>query len=134
MTTQATASAMIRVDGQAYASADAMPPDIRQVYDRALAAIDGGTYRGPLSIFTGGVTADGYSSDQLQVSNPPTEAQAGSNTKIVVNGAEHADQMPADVCQCLTGDLLAEESTTWRVVIAGIVVTAMLMVAFLFGW
>ncbi len=134
MTTQATASAMIRVDGQAYASADAMPPNIRQVYDRALAAIDGGTYRGPLSIFTGGVTGDGYSSDKLQVSNPATEAQAESNTMIVVNGAEYADQMPADVCQCLTGDLLAEESTTWRVVIAGIVVTAMLMVAFLFGW
>ena len=165
MRPKVTVNTTIRVNGQAYASADAMPSDIRQVDDRALAAIDGGTYRGPLSILTAGFEGDGNSNDPVEsrVSNRPIEAEAVSNTRIVVHGHESGsvNQMPGEirVVATLAGDrktsaqtnqapplddeairsILAvdtarPESTTWRVIIAGMVVAAMLLAAFVFGW
>jgi len=150
MRSKVTVYTTIRVNGQAYASADAMPPDIREVYDRARAVIDGGTYRGPLSVLT-------------RVSNRPSEAEAVPNTRIVVHGEESGsvNQMPGEtrvvatvagdrktsaptnqalplddaaIRSILAVDTARPESTTWRVVIAGMVVSAMLLAAYVFGW
>lgn len=138
MTTKVTVTTKICVDGKAYPSADAMPPDIRQVYDRALEWIDGGTYRGPLSIFTGGFKGNGYSSDHadLRVSNLPTDAQAVSG--IVVNGQESTPQTHEGTRSIASSSVPMTaprpESTTARLVIAGVVVAAMLTAAFVFGW
>jgi len=69
MTTKVTLNSKISVDGQAYASADDMPSDTREVYERALEWVDGGMYKGPISIFTGkrGLTDKGHASGDVDV-------------------------------------------------------------------
>jgi hypothetical protein len=200
MASKVTVSTKIRVNGQAYANADAMPPAIRQLYERALASIDGGTYKGPLSIFIAKSALKGDGNVGVEhvasrVSSPPTGGQAMSNTRnlsdlearsdqreraiertpaagprIVFNGEEYAsvEAMPTETRRAYEGvlamlaadrstpagtgptnqavhlddeairSILAAsparpESTTWRLVIAGAVVAAMLLAGFMFG-
>jgi len=66
-------------NGKEYASADAMPADERQVYERAMASLAGGSSSSSVG-------------DNRQIN-------VRTKTRLVVNGKEYAslDEMPADL-------------------------------------
>jgi hypothetical protein len=89
----------IRVNGQDYRSVDDMPPDVRQTYERALAAMAGAKHGGLLDTMEKGVRAN---------------AQMVSNaTKVIFNGREYSsvEQMPANVRHLYQAVIAAVEPT-----------------------
>lgn len=99
MTTNISVKTKIRVNGQEYASVEDMPPQIRQAYERAMAAMPGAKHSGLLNTLENGLRAN---------------AQAACNAKVIFNGQEYGsvDQMPANVRQLYQAVMATVESDT----------------------
>jgi hypothetical protein len=84
MTTNISVNTKIRVNGKDYASVEDMPPHIRELYERAMAAMQDAKHGGLLNSSKNGLCAN---------------VQTVSSTKVVFNGQEYSsvDQMPANV-------------------------------------
>jgi hypothetical protein len=99
MTTNISVKTKIRVNGQEYASVEDMPPQIRQAYERAMAATPGAKHSGLLNTLENGLRAN---------------ARTVSNAKVIFNGQEYGsvDQMPANVRQLYQAVMATVENDT----------------------
>jgi hypothetical protein len=99
MTTNISVKTKIRVNGQDYASVEDMPPNIRQAYERAMAAMPGAKHSGLLNTLENGLRAN---------------AQTAFSAKVIFNGQEYGsvDQMPANVRQLYQAVMATIKSDT----------------------
>jgi hypothetical protein len=148
--TNITVKTKFRVNGQEYASVDDMPPAIRQAYERAMASVQSGTHRGLVrlsSAFTNThvqskITFNGQVFDNPYAMPPAMhrlydDVMATLNTERRARQGGGADQapLPADgsVSAAEASALMSAarpESTTARLLIAGAVIVALLLVSF----
>jgi hypothetical protein len=131
-----------RVNGQEYASLDAMPPAVRQAYERAMASVQNGPPRGLVSLSSSStnthvrskITFNGQEFDSA-APMPPAMRKLYDDVMAALDAERRGDQgggvvqapLPAGGSLSVVMSVAPPESTTWRLVIAGIVIAALLL-------
>ncbi len=147
MATNITVKTRIRVNGQEYASEDDMPPAIRQAYERAMANVRSGAARGLVK--ASGVSADAHVRTKITFNGQEFDSAAAMPTAIrklyddvmATLDAEPSSGRDAGAVQAqlpVGGSLSVSESaiamkaarpesTTARLLVAGVVIAALLL-------
>jgi len=148
MATNISVKTKIRVNGREYASVEEMPADVRQTYERALAMSVGGAHRGLLGSIGSAVhtkivfNGQEYTSaehmpaavrrlydDVIATLQSEKQNSAGPGAEPVSAGSPLVDSTLARASSAVSG-VARPESTTMRLVIAGVVAAALLLAAF----
>jgi len=150
VTENLTVKTKFRVNGQEYASLDAMPPAIRNAYERAMASVQNGTQHGLVNLpgsstnthVRSKITFNGQEFDSTDamptamrklyddvMATLDAERRAGQGGGIVQApfGADGSLSFPQ---ASVVMSAAPPESTTWRLVIAAVVIAALFLASF----
>jgi hypothetical protein len=146
--TNITVKTKIRVNGQDYGSVDALPPDLRQAYERALASMSAQT-ADKLALGSTQTKVAFNGQEYGSVDEMPAAARrlyegvmatvdANRNgipdaLETTAQGPNGSSLGPTSMTASVAGGIVRPDSTRGWLVIALVVVAAMLLGAFVFG-
>ncbi len=153
MATNISVKTKIRVNGREYASVEEMPGDIRQAYERALAIRAGASPGGLLGSVAGSVSAPAVSmkivfngQEYASAEHMPAAVRrlyedviatlqadgrnSGALNTSGVSASAGAPPIGAAAVSSAASGLMRPESTSMRLVIAGAIAAALLLVSF----